>query len=187
LFVSYRSKPDIDFYKANDTIRHNVILANYASSMAIDNDDGSYNFDTHNNVFIYGVCALKSDYEGHSNHHHGNFYAFVSGGACAGQHPPPQGHQDVFANNQIVFTEDGGQVAGCWGFELKTKVPWNQTHIWTWNNTGYSPNANVTECNVPLEEWVKAGYDHGSTAKKTPDTTALLEIASAVLNYDLGE
>lgn len=36
--------------QVNDTIRNNFIIANYHSSMAIDNDDGSSFFDTYNNV-----------------------------------------------------------------------------------------------------------------------------------------
>lgn len=38
--------------KKNDTIAHNFMLANYHSSMAIDNDDGSAFYDTHHNVFV---------------------------------------------------------------------------------------------------------------------------------------
>ena len=55
-------------YKKNDTIAFNFVLANYHSSMAIDNDDGSAYFDTHDNVFIsassgaaYGGTVFTSD------------------------------------------------------------------------------------------------------------------------------
>ncbi len=58
--------------KLNDTITRNWVLANYHSSMAIDNDDGSSDYDTHHNVFIsassnaaYGGSSQKSDFGGH--------------------------------------------------------------------------------------------------------------------------
>jgi|LauGreDrversion4_2_1035121.scaffolds.fasta_scaffold523265_2 hypothetical protein len=91
--------------KAWDFIYGNFILANYHSSMAIDNDDGRYNgmlvtiiicsltvkrsgyFDTHHNVCVYksqsaawGGAFLKSDFGGHSNHHHHNIDLFFSKG-----------------------------------------------------------------------------------------------------------
>jgi len=66
-------------WKANDTISYNFILANYHSSMAIDNDDGSAFYDTHHNVLwsassaaAYGGNSLKSDFGGHANVHHHN-------------------------------------------------------------------------------------------------------------------
>lgn len=74
-------------FKQNDTIAYNWILANYHSSMAIDNDDGSAYYDTHHNVFIsasagaaYGGNSLKSDFGGHSNFHHDNLDLFWSQG-----------------------------------------------------------------------------------------------------------
>ncbi len=58
--------------KQFDEIAYNWILANYHSSMAIDNDDGSAYYETHDNVFIaapsgaaYGGNSLKSDFGGH--------------------------------------------------------------------------------------------------------------------------
>jgi hypothetical protein len=91
--------------KVWDTIYGNFVFANYHSSMAIDNDDGRYinarvaehcsaltrsgsgYFDTHHNVFVYkainaawGGASLKSDFGGHSNHHHHNIDLFFSKG-----------------------------------------------------------------------------------------------------------
>lgn len=87
-----------------DSIYGNFIFANYHSSMAVDNDDGrrararvrgplfltqscSGYFDTHHNVLVYkaigaayGGASLKSDFGGHSNHHHHNIDLFFSKG-----------------------------------------------------------------------------------------------------------
>lgn len=69
LFDGADGKPTL--LKQNDTISYNWILANYHSSMAIDNDDGSAFYDTHHNVLIsassgaaYGGNSLKSDFGG---------------------------------------------------------------------------------------------------------------------------
>jgi len=74
--------------------RYNWVLANYHSSMAIDNDDGSCFYDTHDNVFIaepsgaaYGGNSLKSDFGGHSNYHHDNLDLFFDKGYGIGGGP----------------------------------------------------------------------------------------------------
>jgi hypothetical protein len=79
--------------KKNDTISFNWVLANYHSSMAIDNDDGSCFYDTHDNVFIaepsgaaYGGNSLKSDFGGHSNYHHDNLDLFFDKGFVRTEH-----------------------------------------------------------------------------------------------------
>ena len=48
------------------------------SQAAIDNDDGSAYYKTHDNVFVYGSVGLKSDFGGHDNWHYRNLYAFTS-------------------------------------------------------------------------------------------------------------
>eukprot|EP01047_Picozoa_sp_COSAG01_P023855 COSAG01_NODE_1453_length_10258_cov_38.080126_11_plen_233_part_00 len=78
-------------------------------------------------------------------------------------------------------------MTGCWGFE-PSKYPrgsWNLTHVWTWNNTGYTPHANVTECGVPLKEWQEMGFDHLSVAKPLPDVDTMFVLARAMLAYDV--
>ncbi len=42
----------------NDTISYNFILANYHSSMAIDNDDGSWGYDSEPSRMRPGRAAL---------------------------------------------------------------------------------------------------------------------------------
>ncbi len=53
--------------KVWDSISQNFIIANYESSQAIDNDDGSQFYDTFSNVFSYSGGGLKSDFGGNSN------------------------------------------------------------------------------------------------------------------------
>ena len=50
-FVLDEGKPTV--VKYYDEIAHNFIIANYHSSMAIDNDDGSCYYETHHNFFAY--------------------------------------------------------------------------------------------------------------------------------------
>eukprot|EP00965_Chrysotila_dentata_P212611 6187138-Pleurochrysis_carterae.AAC.7 len=59
-------------------IAHNFIIANYASQEAIDTDDGSAYYYTHDNFFAYAANGLKSDFGGHHNHHQHNVYAWVT-------------------------------------------------------------------------------------------------------------
>ncbi len=121
--------------KANDTIAYNWMLANYHSSMAIDNDDGSSSvrlqraaarrvplltctgcaaaqFDTHHNVLIaaasgaaYGGNSLKSDFGGNSNFHHDNLDLFWSKGF--GICTQLAGHEDGYYNNYLWIGQDG--------------------------------------------------------------------------------
>jgi hypothetical protein len=106
--------------KLNDTIAYNFILANYHSSMAIDNDDGSAYYDTHHNVLwsassaaAYGGNSLKSDFGGHDNFHHDNLDLFWSSGF--GICPALANHNDGYYGNHLYLAKDGnyGNPAGC--------------------------------------------------------------------------
>ena len=59
-------------------IRHNFVFDVYSSQEAIDNDDGSSYYLTHNNYFVYAGTGLKSDFGGQWNHHFNNVYAYVN-------------------------------------------------------------------------------------------------------------
>ena len=50
-------------------IHHNLMVADYASQEAVDNDDGSAYYHTHHNFFVYADHTLKSDFGGHDNVH----------------------------------------------------------------------------------------------------------------------
>merc|ERR1712196_247 len=59
-------------------ISHNFILSVYSSQEAIDTDDGSSYYNTHDNFFVYAANGLKSDFGGHDNYHNDNVYAFIN-------------------------------------------------------------------------------------------------------------
>jgi len=88
-------------------ITQNFIIGVYASQEAIDTDDGSAYYNTHDNFFAYGANGLKSDYGGHHNYHNRNVYAFV--GDCWGN-----GNSNQFINNTcIAISKVGGFRSDC--------------------------------------------------------------------------
>ena len=86
---------------ATREIAANFVVGTYASQVAIDNDDGSAYYSTHDNLLAYASLGLKSDFGGHDNAHARNVYAYV--GACFGQ-----GHRDAFVNNSCVVNAPSG-------------------------------------------------------------------------------
>lgn len=164
--------------KRNDTISFNFFLANYHSSMAVDNDDGSAYFDTHDNVFIsassgaaYGGNSLKSDFGGHSNFHHANVDLFfsVGFGICAAA----DGFADGYFDNFLYISQDGdyGHGQACSG-GAKTLVR---------NNTIWSPTGAITECGKSLADWQAEGNDVGTTALAYPEDAAILSVVRTTL------
>ena len=147
-----------------DYITQNFMIANYQSIYAIDNDDGSAYYKTHDNVFVYGLNGgMKSDFGGHDNHHYNNIYVYVPAGfrICA----QLKGHEDYFYNNAVVMTKDGDYGnPKCTG-DGKTVV---------YNNKIYTPNGKVTECNMTLALWQALGNDPGTTATTTPQDSYLI-------------
>jgi hypothetical protein len=63
-------------------IRKNFIIGTYQSQEAIDTDDGSSYYQTHDNYFAFAGHGLKSDFGGQWNHHWNNVYGYV--GTCFG-------------------------------------------------------------------------------------------------------
>ena len=164
--------------KQNDTISFNFVLANYHSSMAIDNDDGSAYYDTHDNVFIsassgaaYGGNSLKSDFGGHSNFHHANVNLFWSKGfgICS----QADGYADGYYDNFLWMSSDAEYGSGqmCSG-GAKTIVR---------NNTIWTPTGKVTECGKSLAEWQAGGNDVGTRALPYPDDATVLDIVRKTL------
>lgn len=78
----------------------------YASQEAIDTDDGSAYYNTHDNFFVYATNGLKSDFGGHDNYHNDNVYAFVR--FCWGA-----GNSDQFINNTCITNVAGGFKSDC--------------------------------------------------------------------------
>jgi len=85
----------------------NFVISNYASQEAIDTDDGSSYYKTHDNAFIYAANGLKSDFGGHDNQHFRNLYTWVSN--CWGG-----GNSDHFVNNTCIANSNtGGFASDC--------------------------------------------------------------------------
>jgi len=82
-------------------ISNNFIMAVYASQEAIDTDDGSAYYNTHDNFFVYAANGLKADFGGHDNYHNDNVYAFTSN--CWGG-----GNSNQFINNTCVANSATG-------------------------------------------------------------------------------
>eukprot|EP01060_Flectonema_neradi_P036466 TRINITY_DN7008_c5_g2_i1.p1 TRINITY_DN7008_c5_g2~~TRINITY_DN7008_c5_g2_i1.p1 ORF type:complete len:938 (+),score=167.75 TRINITY_DN7008_c5_g2_i1:72-2885(+) len=87
-------------------IKKNFILAVYNSQEAIDNDDGSCHYLTHDNYFVYATYGLKSDFGGQWNHHYNNIYAYVGG--CYGH-----GNNDAFYDNLCQTRGNNGYTSTC--------------------------------------------------------------------------
>lgn len=90
-------------------IHHNFMVDNFSPQEAIDNDDGSCYYKTHDNFFVYGWQAMKTDFGGHDNHHYDNIYAYVD--HALGVDPTLPGHEQYFYGNYVVM--QGEQVGTC--------------------------------------------------------------------------
>ncbi len=165
-------------WKANDTISYNFILANYHSSMAIDNDDGSAFYDTHHNVLwsassaaAYGGNSLKSDFGGHANFHHHNLDLFWSQGFGICQQLP--GFEDGYYSNWLYLAKDGNYGGG-----QNCTVPGGTI---VHDNTVWSPTGAVTECGKSLAAYQAAGGDPGTVASPYPDDSVVLGVARQLM------
>ena len=159
--------------KQYDYISYNFMLANYNSKMAIDNDDGSAYYETHDNVFVYGsLGGMKNDFDGHDNHHHNNIYQYINSGfrICS----QLKHHEDKFYNNTVVLNKDGDYGSGqtCSGDGMTV------VH----DNKIYTPNGKVTECGMDLDKWQAKGNDPGTTANKWPSDNDLKSMIKKLLN-----
>ena len=164
VYVTKVNNGSTSVVKAYDTITRNFVIANYDSQEAIDNDDGSCYYETYKNFFAYSGNGMKNDFGGHDNHHHDNIYAYVGRGfgICA-QLP---GHEDYFYNNTVVLNGDGAYGSGACSGDAMPVVH---------DNKIFSPNANISECGMPLAKWQSMGHDHGTTAAKWPDDDQLVQ------------
>ena len=82
-------------------ISQNFVISTYSSQEAIDTDDGSAYYNTHDNFFVYAANGLKSDFGGHDNYHNDNLYGYVSN--CWGG-----GNSNQFINNTCIANSDSG-------------------------------------------------------------------------------
>jgi hypothetical protein len=52
-----------------------------------------------------------------------------------------------------------------------------------YNNSLFSPTANITECGVPLAQWQSEGNDPGSTAAVLPSDADLEQAIRTLLGF----
>merc|ERR1712130_1093443 len=122
-----------------DNIHHNFFIANYHSQEAVDNDDGSAYYNTHDNFFSYSGRGMKNDFGGHDNHHHDNIYAFIGEGmSLSGQ---SKGHEDYFYNNKVIMNTGNASLGkyACVGDAITV----------VYNNSLFTPDGKATECGKP--------------------------------------
>lgn len=168
--------------------------ANYNSQEAVDNDDGSQYYDTHDNFFSYSgrgmkvrggllvrcehrspdaARGLQSDFSGHDQNVHGNVYGYIGLAFHICEQLP--GHEDRFYNNSVVITIDGGdygQGQTCHGSSTEGKT-------FLANNSIYTPSGSVSECGMPLSKWQAQGNDPGTTVAAWPSPAEILEWGKA--------
>ena len=153
-----------------DYIFWNFMIANYDSTLAIDNDDGSAYYQTHDNFFTYAREGMKNDFGGHDNRHYNNIYAYVDKGFGISQQL--KGHEDYFYNNTVVMNNDGDYGNGKCSGDGMTVVH---------DNKIYTPTGKVTECGMSLGAWQAKGNDPGTTAGKLPDDDTLVKMIQQLL------
>eukprot|EP00730_Choanoeca_flexa_P018055 TRINITY_DN8757_c0_g1_i1.p1 TRINITY_DN8757_c0_g1~~TRINITY_DN8757_c0_g1_i1.p1 ORF type:complete len:906 (+),score=246.00 TRINITY_DN8757_c0_g1_i1:1-2718(+) len=145
-------------------IHHNFMVDNYNPQEAIDNDDGSTMYHTHDNFLVYGSRGMKNDFGGNSNHHYNNVYAYI--GEALGITSQDPGFEDYFYNNTVVMTGDNVGSFGCSGSGATVMH----------DNSYYSPDGNVSSCGntPPKEPNVKVG--------KIPNDSTIIGWAKALLS-----
>jgi arylsulfatase A-like enzyme len=68
-------------YMAWREISHNFLINNYHMEIAVDTDDGSSYYKTHDNLLVSGVWVLKSGHGGHDNWQWNNLNVYPTGPA----------------------------------------------------------------------------------------------------------
>jgi hypothetical protein len=130
------------------------MISVYSSQEAIDTDDGSAYYETHDNYFVYAENGLKSDFNGHDNRHYRNVYAFVSN--CWGS-----GKNNWFINNTCVAnSKDGGFRSDC---QDAVKISGNEV----FNTEGKAPKI----------------CDKTNTFHTTPSDDDIIDMGKKVLGF----
>jgi hypothetical protein len=127
----------------------------------MDNDDGSSQYHTHDNVFIYADNGLKSNFGGNNNQHTENIYAYVGtcfyGNPCRSCATAAGVANATFTGNRCIFRNPNGYPSNCGAFTGPITVH---------SNTVYSANGSCEVCTtgeggkeaLPLEQWVAKGW-----------------------------
>jgi hypothetical protein len=140
-----------------NTIHKNLMIANYGSQEAVDNDDGSGFYRTTSNVLVYGNYGQKADMAGHDNHHVENLYAYVfpvcyvdlGGGEASGA------HINSHHNNTCIQRQDSSSYVG---INCKLNSSWPSFS----GNKVYNPSGRTSVCGAPLAQWQAEGHDPGT-------------------------
>lgn len=158
------------------------MIANYESSLAIDNDDGSCFYETFFNFFVYGKGGMTNDFGGHSNHHFENIYAYVEY-LCFDISGQLNGNEDMFFNNTCIINQANPKTYGT--FDCSDQ---NESNHWPklGNNTIYqmSVNASITGlCGLNEQEFQQKykGIDAGTTINGPPSDENIIEAARQLL------
>lgn len=95
---------------AYNEINNNYLIANYESSMCVDNDDGSAFYRIHDNVCAYG--GHKSDFDGHHKYTYNSLDIFPKKDACLSTMPmfSPDGVDAYYNNTCMMLGEGTGKV-----------------------------------------------------------------------------
>ena len=171
--------------KAWDHIEQNMVIANYQSRWAIDNDDGSCWYNVTRNFLVYAESGLKSYDGGHDIQHVGNVHAYISGdsnNACVYDNADQlEGHNDVYVNNTCVINQVKPETYA--NFHCGDAQD-------TWpilgNNTVYIQGADVGTtgaCGLSEEAFQKKyGVDQGTVILPgPPDNAAIIALAKDLL------
>eukprot|EP01083_Nonionella_stella_P316553 1148432_1 len=155
---------------AFNRIYQNFIIGTYETQEGIDNDDGSAQYLTYLNFFVYGSYAMKSDFDGNNNYHYQNVYAYIGNNAY-GFGGGDTGAYNEFRNNSVVFRGSGGYKSTC------IDVP----GFVAMGNSLYNPTGKMNVCNTTLEQWVQSGHDPGTTISTMPKDEDVIQWAKDIL------
>ena len=155
-------------------IRGNLMLNDYNSQEAIDNDDGSSHYETHHNVFPLSHNGMKNDFGGHDNWHHHNLYYNGLNGQCMYACAQTPGHEDRFYNNTCLMTNDGSYAV----FEPGVGGPARPIMH---DNRVFTPSGSASEREGGDERsvaaWQAMGHDLGTTVAKLPSDAEVIRMA----------
>jgi hypothetical protein len=187
-------------------IHHNFFIANFESSMCVDNDDGSAYYSIHDNVCIGG--GHKSDFAGHSKATFNSLEIGPKKDACIRVQPSQPTVPEKYYNNSCIqlgiedpnavnaSSANGGlvyaQVQGCDYKTGKVSDPrmlpimhsnriYNRFGEALVQCAALSPPLGHTA--MPMANFQKAhpGFEKGSTVGKIPAVAEIVALAKGIL------
>ena len=173
--------------KAYDEISRNFFISNYNGQEAVDNDDGSCYYKTHDNFVSYSGNGMKNDFGGHDNHHYNNIYAYLTSTSCYSVQASTgqlAGHNDYFYNNTCVLDSTVSKLTDYGSFDCdSSQDAWPVTY----NNSIYvsGGNSSVVGLCSKSEDAIQASpynYDLGTKIYGDyPSSSDLIAQAKATL------